>query len=215
MGEFFKKKYSALKRKDFFDFYGYAQSMIAKIKTRCLYGLIFGKIGKDVWIKKPSQIYGAGRIYFEDGVRLERGAILYVVKYYGKTAYTGRIVIGENTFANRDLNLTAAFDMIIGEKVVFGPNVFVTDFDHGYEDLKNSRLETELISKGPVAIGNRCWIGANTFIGSGVTLGEGCVVAANSVVTKSFPPFSVIAGVPAKIIKKYDSSENQWVRVKN
>lgn len=210
MLDIFLRKYSKFKRMDFFDFYSYFQDILARIKSRVIYSLIFGKIGNRSWIKKPDQVFGASRIFVSDEVRIERGAILYAVKRYGSQDYRSRINIGKRTFANRYLNLTAAFTMNIGEEVVFGPNVFLTDFDHGYEDIKKSRLDTELVSKGPITIGDRCWIGANSFIGSGVTLGEGCVVAANSVVTRSFPSFSVVAGSPAKLIKKYNADDKHW-----
>lgn len=208
-----RRKYSIFKKMGFFDLYNYGGIFFSKIKSRFFYIFFFGKIGKQVWIKNPDQIYGADRIFIGDDVHIEAGSILYAVKRYGKDTYDCRIIIGRKTFANRNLNLTAAFEIKIGDEVVFGPNVFLTDFDHGYENIEKSRLETDLVSKGPVNIGNRCWIGANSFIGSGVTLGEGCVVAANSVVTKSFPAFSVVAGIPAKIIKKYDSTEKQWIKI--
>lgn len=200
---------------DYFDLYGYAQMLVAMAKTRWFYGFLFGKVGKGAWIKKPAQIYGAPNIIIGNGVRIERGSIFYAVKFYGDKKFNSRIILGDGTFANRDLNLTAAFEINIGKEVVFGPNVFLTDFDHGYEDVAKSRLQTELVSKGPINIGDRCWIGANSFIGSGVILGEYCVVAANSVVTKSFPPYSVVAGVPAKLIKKYDPLKKKWIKVDN
>lgn len=200
---------------DFFDFYGYTQMLFARAKTRSVYIFLFGKVGRGAWIKKPAQIYGAPNISIGNEVRIEKGAIFYAVKYYGGKKYDSRIILGDGTFANRDLNLTAAYEINIGKEVVFGPNVFVTDFDHGYEDVTKSRLQTDLVSKGPIQIGDRCWIGANSFIGSGVTLGEYCVVAANSVVTKNFPPYSVVAGVPAKLIKKYDPSKDEWIKVNN
>ncbi|MGK5057730.1 acyltransferase [Janthinobacterium sp. LB2P49] len=213
MYKIFVRKYSAFKRMDFFDLFGYAKMLFCKAKTRWIYAYLFGKIGKGVWIKKPAQIYGAQNIFIGDDVRIERGGIFYAVKYYGGKKYNSRIVLGNGTFANRDLNLTSAYEINIGKEVVFGPNVFLTDFDHGYDDVKKSRLQTDLISKGPINIGDRCWIGANSFIGSGVELGEYCVVAANSVVTKSFPAYSVIAGVPAKLIKVYDPSIGSWIKV--
>jgi acetyltransferase-like isoleucine patch superfamily enzyme len=58
------------------------------------------------------------------------------------------------------------------------------------------------ISKGPVEIGNACWIGDNVIILSGVKIGNGCVIAAGSVVTKSIEPYSIVGGVPAKLLKK-------------
>jgi len=210
-----KRKYHTFKKMDFFDFYNFVHIMCSKIKTRFIYRLSFGSIGKGTWIKKPEQIFGASRLYIGSGVRIERGAILYAVKYYSDKNYMGLIEIGKNTFANKGFNATSAFNIKIGNEVVFGPNVFLTDFDHGYEDISMARLNTDLVSKGPIFIGDRCWLGANVFVGSGVSLGEYCVVAANSVVTKSFPPFSVIAGSPAKVIKRYDSEQRAWVRVNN
>lgn len=198
---------------DFFDFLGYAKILFYKVKTRWIYAFLFGKIGKGSWIKKPTQIYGAPNIFIGDDVRIEQGCIFYAVKYYGGKKYDSRIFLGDGTFANRDLNLTSAYEIDIGKEVVFGPNVFLTDFDHGYNDVMKSRLQTDLISKGPIRIGDRCWIGANSFVGSGVQLGEYCVVAANSVVTKSFPAYSVVAGVPAKLVKKYDPLINDWIKV--
>ncbi|MGK5008334.1 acyltransferase [Janthinobacterium sp. MDB2-8] len=210
-----KRKYLTFKKMDFFDFYNLAHVTCSKIKTRWIYGMTFGRIGKGAWIKKPEQIFGASRLNIGAGVRIERGAILYAVKYYAGKDYTGTIEIGKKTFANKHFNATSAFGIHIGDEVVFGPNVFLTDFDHGYEDIRMARLETDLVSKGPISIGDRCWLGANVFVGSGVSLGEYCVVAANSVVTKSFPAFSVIAGSPAKVVKRYDPEQRSWVKVNN
>lgn len=64
----------------------------------------------------------------------------------------------------------------------------------------------------PVTIGRGCWIGEKVSIMPGVVLGNKCVVGANSVVTKSFPDYCIIGGIPARIIKKYDFIEHRWVR---
>ena len=59
-----------------------------------------------------------------------------------------------------------------------------------------------LYSKGSITIGNKVWIGDKVTILSGVTIGEGAVIASNSVVTKDVPPFSIVGGIPAKVIRK-------------
>lgn len=59
-----------------------------------------------------------------------------------------------------------------------------------------------MVSKGPVIIGKNVWIGDKATILPGVTIGEGAVIAANSVVSKNVPPFSVVGGIPARIIKQ-------------
>jgi len=63
-----------------------------------------------------------------------------------------------------------------------------------------------MISKGPTIIGDRVWIGDKATILPGVTIGESCIVAANTVVTKDIPPFSLVAGNPARIIKQIDGN---------
>ncbi|WP_396275136.1 acyltransferase [Granulicella aggregans] len=74
-------------------------------------------------------------------------------------------------------------------------------------------MRQNLESKGPIVIGDNCFLGYRVAVTPGVTLGEWCVVGANSVVTKSFPPYSMIAGAPARMIKRYSLEERAWVRV--
>ena len=87
----------------------------------------------------------------------------------------------------------------IGNDNMFGPDIYITDSNHAFgEGISPSN---EPMNKGRVEIGSRCWIGAKAVILKDVELGDGCVVAAGAVVTKSFPSGSVIAGVPAKLIR--------------
>ena len=100
--------------------------------------------------------------------------------------------------------------MKIGNKVIFGPNPTIITGDHRSNikgkyiiDVKDKEKFEEEINKYdlPVIIEDDVWCGANVTILKGVTIGRGSVIAAGSVVTKSCPPYSVIGGVPAKIIK--------------
>ena len=80
----------------------------------------------------------------------------------------------------------------------------ITDNSHGetdYDTLLQPPLMRLVTSKGPVIIGKDVWIGDKATILPGVTIGEGAVIAANSVVTKDVPAYSVVAGNPAKVIK--------------
>lgn len=85
----------------------------------------------------------------------------------------------------------------IGSGTIFGPGVKIISANHSIEKLEMWN------QSDPISIGANCWIGANATILPGVVLGDGCIVGAGSVVTKSFLCNSVIAGVPAKLIKKY------------
>lgn len=197
---------------DFHDFVNHALALSARLKGRLFYAHLFGAFGRRSWLKKPDQIYGASRVFIGDDVRIERGAVFYAVRNYSLWTYEGRITIGRGTFLNRYFNASSAVGIDIGEDVAFGSNVFLCDFDHGYSDPRMGRIASPLVIKGPIKIGNRCWLGANVYVASGVELGEGCVVGANSVVTTSFPPNTVLAGVPAKAIRRWDEDSGQWQR---
>jgi acetyltransferase-like isoleucine patch superfamily enzyme len=110
-----------------------------------------------------------------------------------------RIVIGNNNYFNRDVMIDACGEVIIGNGNMFGPGVYITDSDHGFEfDGTPGSLP---MRTGRVKIGDNCWVGAKAIILKDVELGNNCVVAAGAVVTKSFVQGSVIAGVPAKLVR--------------
>lgn len=115
-----------------------------------------------------------------------------------------KIYLGINCLIGRSGNyLQGAGNLYIGNYVQFAPNVGVLTSNH---DLYDQRISV----KKEVIIGDYCWVGMNSVILPGVTLGTRTIVAAGSVVTKSFPNgFCVIGGSPAKIIKELDA--NQFV----
>ena len=90
--------------------------------------------------------------------------------------------------------------LIIGKNVSIAQNVNIMT-DSGPNASRKMQKYFQLIN-GPVKIGDHSWIGANSVIMPNVVLGEFCVVAANSLVSKSFPPYSVVGGNPAKLIKR-------------
>ena len=75
------------------------------------------------------------------------------------------------------------------------------------ENIDISPIKRELSSKGGIVIGNNVWIGDKCTILSGVSIGDGCIIAANSVVTQNVPSYTVVAGVPAKIIKQLSDEQ--------
>lgn len=118
-----------------------------------------------------------------------------------KPPYRGQIIIGDRTTAQWFLHIGAAELVEIGSDVLIAGSVYISDHDHDFP-LENS---SELVVS-PVKIGDRCWLGEKCSVLKGVTLGSDCLVAAHAVVTKSFPSGSVVAGVPARLIRTLGTS---------
>ena len=90
----------------------------------------------------------------------------------------------------------------IGDNNLFGPNVVIVDHDHEYKDSKELICKQGM-KKKPVKIGSNVWIGANVTILAGVHVGRGATIAAGAVVNKDVPPYSIVGGVPSRVIKFY------------
>lgn len=114
----------------------------------------------------------------------------------------GSVVIHDNTQIGRNTVISAAKQIRIGDSCLFSYNVSLVDHDHVFKKDDSSPMQSGITEAKPILIGDHTFIGANSFICKGVMLGKHCVVGANSVVTKSFPDYCVIAGNPAKLIKR-------------
>lgn len=119
--------------------------------------------------------------------------------------FTPSLIIGENCHFGAFNHITCVNQIQIGDRVLTGKWVTITDNNHGEttdEVLHMSPIDRPLFSKGPVVIGKDVWIGDKATILPGVTIGDGAVIAANAVVTKDVPAYSVVGGNPAQIINK-------------
>lgn len=99
---------------------------------------------------------------------------------------------------------------MLEENVLIGPNVYISDRNHNYLDVDTPIMNQGYYSKGKVLIGSGSWVGIHAAIIGNVTIGKYCVIGANAVVTKDIPDFSVVAGNPTKIVKRYDTKSKEW-----
>ena len=111
----------------------------------------------------------------------------------------GDVIIGDHTRIG--LHNTIIGPVEIGNNVNLAQGITVTALNHNFSDT-NKRIDEQGVSTNPVTIEDDVWVGANAVILPGVTIGEHCVIAAGAVVTKDVPPHSLVAGVPAKVIKQ-------------
>ena len=122
----------------------------------------------------------------------------------------GDISIGDHTRIG--LGNTIIGPVLIGNNVIVAQNVVISALNHKFEDVLMT-INQQGVKTDQIIIEDNVWIGANSSVLAGVHIGEHVVVGAGSVVTKDIPPFSVVVGNPAKIIRKYDFQVKQWIKV--
>ena len=114
--------------------------------------------------------------------------------------HEGSLVIGEKCVFGRENTVNAYLDIEIGAGSIISDWVYVCDFDHVTEDIYRP-IKDQGIVKSPVRIGPDVWIGTKATVLRGTTVGNGSVLGAHSLVRGEVPPFSVMGGVPARILK--------------
>jgi acetyltransferase-like isoleucine patch superfamily enzyme len=145
--------------------------------------------------------------YINIGINTSFGkqAVVNAWDEYEGDKFTPSITIGKGCNFGDFVHITSLNNIEIGNNVLTGRWVTITDNSHGttdYDTLVIQPTKRRLYSKGAVVIGDKVWIGDKVTILPGVTIGEGAVVAANSVVAKDVPPYCVVAGVPAKVVRQ-------------
>lgn len=168
-----------------------------------LYKPFFGKFGFPSYIGKPIFIENFSRIFIGKRVRIFPGARIEVIDKTSSIVFEDNLSIGQN------FHIISGSDMIIGKNTTISANVLITNIDHEYKEIGEHILNQPLLIKD-TKIGENCFIGYGAVIQAGTILGKQCIVGANAVVRGNFPDYSVIAGIPAKVIKKYDLNNQKW-----
>jgi acetyltransferase-like isoleucine patch superfamily enzyme len=172
-------------------------------------------IGKNVAIRYPKNLHLGNQVIIEDGaeinclasngmhlgdrVSIGKYAIVRPSNIYGGPIGEG-LVMGNNSNIGPYNYIGCSGKITIGDNVMLAPRVSIYAENHVF-DNPNITIKAQGVSKMDVMIEDDCWIAANAVILAGVTIGKGSVVAAGSVVNEDVPAFSVVAGVPARVIK--------------
>ncbi|MFN5602743.1 MAG: acyltransferase [Acidimicrobiaceae bacterium] len=161
---------------------------------------------------KPTTIFNEQYISIGDNTLIGPGVALSAGMVPGQECITNPVVtIGDRCLIGKGSGIVGHFSITIGNDVWTGHHVYITDQNHGYEDVTRPISEQSQPERA-VSIGNGSWLGHGSIVLPGVTIGEHVVVGANSVVTKDIPSFSVAVGSPARVIRRYVDGDG-WVDV--
>jgi len=122
----------------------------------------------------------------------------------------GAVIIGDRTRIG--LGCVLIGPVTVGNDVMFAQNIVVSGLNHGYQDI-NIPPSLQPVETKPITIKDGVWIGANAVLTAGITIGKHAVIAAGSIVTKDVPDYSIAAGNPARIMKKYNPESGAWERI--
>ena len=161
---------------------------------------------------RPQTIFNERYIRIGENTLIGPGVSLSAGMVPGQECITSPVVsIGDRCLIGRGSGIVGHFSITIGNDVWTGHHVYITDQNHDYTDI-SLPISQQSQPERAVVIGDSSWIGYGSVVLPGVTIGRHVVVGANSVVTSDLPDYSVAVGVPARVIKKLDSS-GVWVAV--
>lgn len=161
----------------------------------------FGGFGAGSVIRPPASIHGQAGIRIGRRVYIGSGSWLLAL---GKTE-SGReplIRIGDGCSFSGGLTITALAEVSIGDEVLMGRNVHISDHAHRFDDPSTPVIRQGLMPPKAVHIGSGAWIGQGVVICPGVRIGRNAIIGANSVVRADVPDCCVAAGAPARIIRR-------------
>lgn len=165
-------------------------------------------------IRRPVYIRGRKSVCLKGGAGLTLGRFCRFDLQGSKRT----LFIGSNCEFGDMTHIVAHEKVEIGNNVLIASKCFISDTNHGcYQGKEQSSVnepprKRKLLTKS-VKIGNNVWIGENAVILAGADIGDGCIIGAGSVVNTSVMEGTMAAGVPAKIIKKYDEKVKRWVSI--
>jgi acetyltransferase-like isoleucine patch superfamily enzyme len=182
-----------------------------RIYTAVLSGCL-GHMGKGSVILPPCRFMNLHRMRIDDEVLVERGCWLLAMEGDG-SVIEPRIHLKSGVSVGMGSSISAAKSVVLEEYVLLARNVYISDNSHRFDDIETPISRQGLRPALPVVVGRHTWIGQNACILPGVHIGQHCVIGANAVVNKNVPAYSVVVGVPARIIKRYCPEEGTWKSV--
>lgn len=178
----------------------------------------FAGFGKNVSIHHSCDLVRpiSDRMQIGNDVYIGPGAWLTVPE--GAVGSSPALVLGNGCKIGRRCMLSAKNLIRLEEDVLLGPSVLIMDHNHEFSDVNRPIYAQGTTAGGRIIVERNCWLGYGAVILSNhgeLRIGRNSVVGAGSVVTQSFPPFSIVAGNPATLLKSFDQRSGQWIKAQD
>ena len=168
-----------------------------------IYKPFLGKLGRLSYLAKPIYLSNLKKVFIGSKVRIFPLSRIEVMDKNSSITFEDDVSIGQY------FHIISQGDLTIGKKTTISANVLITNVDHEYQKIDKPILGQPLIVQ-ETQIGENCFIGYGAVIQAGTILGKQCIVGANAVVRGHFKDYSVIVGIPAKVVKRYDVEKRIW-----
>lgn len=173
----------------------------------------YARFGKGSLIYFPMLINNKKCISIGENVTFREHLRMDAIKCMNDQHFTPRIIIEDNVHAEQDCQIFATNLVHIKKNVTLSSHVFITDAEHEYRGVEHESILKQKLKCGKTIIDEEVFLGIGVRVIKAVHIGRHAVIGANSVVTKDIPPYSVVVGNPAKIIRKYNHNTKQWEAV--
>ena len=179
--------------------------------TRRFYSLLlrfcmkFDYLGKNVIVSPFCDIRRGAAPYIRLGNNVSLGKDVWLnIPYEAPAPVKNKpvITIGDGSAIGRRCTISGVHRIEIGKKTLFGPGVFITDHSHEFENPDLPIMDQGITEGGTIIVEDGCWFGHNSAVvchhGREIRIGKDTIIGANAVVTKSFPAYGVLVGIPAR-----------------
>lgn len=167
-------------------------------------------LGVNTYVHRPFHCLNPDSVRIGD--RCTIGAFLRIqpLKQWFEQRFSPEVCIGNDVYIGAHCEIVSVLGVHIGNGCTLSDYVYINDSSHGLNPDDGLLMDRLLVAKGPILIGDGCFIGRGAVIFSGVEIGANSVVGASAVVTRSIPPYSMVAGNPSSVIAQYDLGQKKW-----
>lgn len=181
------------------------------IKKFCFFDMS-SAIGED-GIGKGCKLSGFGRVTVGKDCYFGKGTEITALENHFEQKLDANLIIKNHVRCVGGCRITCAGNITLEDDVLIGPDVFITDHNHGMNPTKKGGYSAQSLIVKDVVIKTGVWLGQRVCVLPGVTIGAHSIIGANSVVTHDVPSYAIAVGAPARVVKKWDKERKEWVPI--